>query len=60
VSTLLLARLTSGADLPLVIAGSIWLATRALTVLTAMYGSKECSRRALEVLRLMRRNREIK
>ena len=52
--------MAAGADLPLVIAGSIWLAARALTLLTAMYGSKECSRRAMEVLRLMRRDRKIR
>jgi hypothetical protein len=49
-----IAHLASSANLPVVMAVSIYYGTRTLAVLTAIYGPEKLSKRALEVLRALR------
>ena len=50
-----ITHLTSTASVPVAIAASAYLGTRTLIMLTATFGSETLSRRAREVLRLLRR-----
>jgi hypothetical protein len=54
------ARLTADAGLPVTIAACAYVGARTLAVLTALYGSEKLSRRAREVLRLLRRDRDAR
>lgn len=55
-----IAHLTSAATMPVAIAACVYMAVRTAVVLVAVFGSKERAARALEVLRVLRRDREPK
>lgn len=55
-----LAHSMSDAEWPLAILAGTYYGARALTLLTALYGSEKLSKRACEVLRLLRSGREEK
>jgi hypothetical protein len=55
-----LAHTVSGAGLPLVILAGTYYGARTLTLLTALYGSEKLSKRAFEVLRILRSDRDSK
>ena len=50
-----IAHIASDARLPVVIMPATYYGTRTLTVLTALYGPEKVSKRATEVLRILRR-----
>ena len=51
-----IARLASATSVPAVVAAGTYFGVRALILLTALYGPERHSRRAREVLRLLRRD----
>jgi hypothetical protein len=54
------AHAMSDAGLPLAILAGTYYGARALTLLTALYGSEKLSKRACEVLRILRSDRNPK
>lgn len=52
--------LTSAASVPVAVAMCAYLAVRILVVLVAVFGPKERAGRAIEVLRVLRRDRDPK
>ena len=55
-----LARTMSDAGLPLAILAGTYYGARALALLTALYGSEKLSKRACEILRILRNDRNQK